>query len=68
MRCEHPSHPPDPGDIDIPILAAEAEPSGEMRSHLIAIQYLYSFACGMQVASQGMRDGGFASRREAGKP
>jgi hypothetical protein len=51
MRGEHPSHPADPGDIDVTILAAEAEARGEMWSYLVTVQYLHSFACGVQVAS-----------------
>jgi hypothetical protein len=68
MGGEHPSDPADPGDIDIPILSAEAEPSGEMWSHLVAVEHLYPFACGVQVVSKGMRDGGLARRGKAGEP
>ena len=61
MRGEHPGHPADPGDIDVTILSAEAQSSREMWPYIVTVQHLHSFTCGVQVASQGMSDGGLPS-------
>jgi hypothetical protein len=61
MRGEQSGHPSDPSDIDVAIFPTEAEPCREMRSHVVTVEHLDPFACGVQVASQSMGDGGLSS-------
>ena len=56
------------GDVDVAVLAAEAQPGGEMRSHLVAVQHLDSLARGAQLLGQGVGDGGLAGRGQTGEP
>jgi hypothetical protein len=57
VRCQQSSHPTDPSDIGVTILAAEAQAGRQMWPNFIAVQYLYPLARGIQLVSQGMSDG-----------
>jgi hypothetical protein len=61
VRGKHPCYPADPGDVDVAVLATEAQASGEMRSHLVAVQHLHALARGVQLLSESVGNGGLSS-------